>query len=88
MEKKELVNLLKKEVSKKKFKENFFEELLREHEDTEILLSDDKILNLSVKKGSKELIDYLIRKNFINEKNSFTLLKHKLFYFSFTLLKQ
>ena len=61
MEKKELVNLLKKEVSKKKFKENFFEELLREHEDTEILLSDDKILNLSVKKGSKELIDYLIR---------------------------
>ena len=74
MEKKELVNLLKKEVSKKKFKENFFEELLREHEDAEILLSDDKILNLSVKKGSKELIDYLIRKDFINEKNSFTLL--------------
>jgi len=74
MEKKELVNLLKKEVSKKKFKENFFEELLREHEDTEILLSDDKILNLSVKKGSKELIDYLIRKNFINENNRFTLL--------------
>ena len=45
MEKKELVNLLKKEVSKKKFKENFFEELLREHEDTEISLSDDKILS-------------------------------------------